>query len=695
MKVASKKEQTFTFLEGGGEMGELTRKYDWSQTSIQSPAYWPQSLRTTVSILLNAGFPMFLWWGEDLIQFYNDAYRPSLGNSGKHPQALGQKGKDCWPEIWPVISPLIDQVMTGGAATWTEDQLIPIYRNGKIEDVYWTFSYSPVKNESERVGGVLVVCNETTEKVKNFKTLQYKEQLFSNVFTQAPVAVAILKGPDFVIELANEKVLEFWGRTLEQVINKPLFKALPEVAGQGYEKLLRGVLTTGERFVAKELTADIRRNGKLEKTYIDFVSEPYHDFDGSIAGVIVLANEITEIILSRKKIEENERRLRQIIEQSPIPMCLYSGREMKIEIVNEELLITWGRDRSVIGKTLKEAIPELKGQPFLDLLDAVYTTGVERVIRDAESKVMREGVLCTYYHDLWYKPMFDERGNVYGVLASGVDVTEKVLARRKIEESEALLHNRVEERTEDLKRANQQLERTNLQLNEFAHAASHDLQEPLRKITTFINMIVDDSKANLSERSLNIFGKVVESTRRMNLLISDLFDLSKVSEYSPSFEEVNLNDILEKVTEDLSMEIEQSGAIIHKDKFSSIHGIPRQIQQLFQNLLSNALKYSEKGEIPIIYIKHELVIDVGKQIEDLLPNTTYCKIIFEDNGIGFNQEYAKKIFQMFFRLHGRSEYSGTGIGLAICRRIAENHQGTIIAESIEGKGSRFEVYLKC
>jgi PAS domain S-box-containing protein len=357
MKVNSKKEQIFSFLEGGGEMGELTRNYDWSQTSIQDPTHWPQSLRTTLSILLNAGFPMFLWWGEDLIQFYNDAYRPSLGINGKHPKALGQKGKDCWPEIWPIISPLIHQVLTGGAATWSEDQLVPIYRNGKIEDVYWTFSYSPVKDESGKVGGVLVICNETTHKVKNFKILQHKEQIFRNLFSQAPVAVAIFNGPTFIIELANEKVLEFWGRTLEQVINKPLFEALPEAAGQGYEKLLRGVLTTGERFAAKEMTVDLKRNGKLEKTYINFVYEPYYDFDGSIAGVIVLANEITEIILSRKKIEESERQFRQIIERSPIPMCLYVGREMKIEIVNEELLATWGRDRSVVGKTLIEAIP--------------------------------------------------------------------------------------------------------------------------------------------------------------------------------------------------------------------------------------------------------------------------------------------------------------------------------------------------
>lgn len=117
-------------------MGRLTRQFDWTTTPLGPPEQWPQSLRTTVSILLNARFPMFLWWGPDLIQFYNDAYRPSLGDNGKHPKALGQKGAACWPEIWPTIKPLIDSVMAGGDATWHEDQLVPIYRNGRLEDVY-------------------------------------------------------------------------------------------------------------------------------------------------------------------------------------------------------------------------------------------------------------------------------------------------------------------------------------------------------------------------------------------------------------------------------------------------------------------------------------------------------------------------------------------------------------------------------
>src|SRR4051812_36086011 len=160
------------FLANGGEMGQLTRALDWSKTKVGPIESWPQSLRTTLGLLLNSKFPMFLFWGPEHICFYNDAYRPSLGNDGKHPFILGQKGVDSWPEIWDFIKPLIDQVLIEGEATWHEDQLLPIYRNGKMEDVYWTFSYSPVNNESGKPAGVLVICNETTENIKLVKKLE-------------------------------------------------------------------------------------------------------------------------------------------------------------------------------------------------------------------------------------------------------------------------------------------------------------------------------------------------------------------------------------------------------------------------------------------------------------------------------------------------------------------------------------------
>ena len=156
---------------GEGEMAELVRGYDWAKTSLGAVETWPDTLVTTVNMLLASRHPMFFWWGPDLIQFYNDGYRPSI-RGDKHPTALGQRGMECWPEIWEIIGPQIEAVMTRGESTWNINQLVPINRNGKLEEVYWTYSYSPVRDKDGTVQGTLVVCSETTEQVLSERRLR-------------------------------------------------------------------------------------------------------------------------------------------------------------------------------------------------------------------------------------------------------------------------------------------------------------------------------------------------------------------------------------------------------------------------------------------------------------------------------------------------------------------------------------------
>lgn len=154
------------FLAGGGDMGRIMRQHDWASTPLGLPSQWPQALRTAVRLILNTGHPMYIWWGPDLICFYNDAYSRSIGPD-RHPTSLGRPGREVWAEIWPIIGPLVDQVMLRGEATWRENDLVPITRFGRREDVYWTYSYSPIDDEdaSGGIGGVLVVCAETTQTV--------------------------------------------------------------------------------------------------------------------------------------------------------------------------------------------------------------------------------------------------------------------------------------------------------------------------------------------------------------------------------------------------------------------------------------------------------------------------------------------------------------------------------------------------
>jgi signal transduction histidine kinase/CheY-like chemotaxis protein len=151
-------------LDGGGEMGELIRATDWATTSLGPMPGWSHSLKAVVAMMVHSRQPMFLWWGPELTQIYNDAYLPSFG-AGKHPAAMGQPGRACWPEIWHIIGPQIDAVMQRGVPSWHEDALVPIFRNGALEDVYWTYGYSPVFDDDGSIGGTLVVCTETTGRV--------------------------------------------------------------------------------------------------------------------------------------------------------------------------------------------------------------------------------------------------------------------------------------------------------------------------------------------------------------------------------------------------------------------------------------------------------------------------------------------------------------------------------------------------
>lgn len=200
---------------GDGEMAERTRRFDWSKTPLGPVGTWPDTLLTTVNMVLATRHPMFLWWGPELVQFYNDAYRPSI-REDKHPKALGQRGVECWPEVWHIIGPQIEAVMTRGESSWHHNALVPIYRNGKLEDVYWTYSYSPIRDSQGSICGTLVTCSETTEEVLVQERLRKSEARFRSLVEQANVGFVI---GDLVGNLTylNPTMLRMLGYTMEEV----------------------------------------------------------------------------------------------------------------------------------------------------------------------------------------------------------------------------------------------------------------------------------------------------------------------------------------------------------------------------------------------------------------------------------------------------------------------------------------------
>jgi signal transduction histidine kinase len=319
------------FVAGGGEMGSLIRAHDWARSPIGAPEHWPQSLRTATRLMLNTRHPIYIWWGPSLVCLYNDAYRQSIG-SERHPSSLGRPGREVWEEIWDIIGPQIEQVMSGGGATWNENHLVPITRNGVREDVYWTYSYSPIDDESapNGIGGVLVVCSETTTEVRSRQHIAAESERQRLLLKQMPGFVGVLSGPDHIYEYVNDAYIaisgprEFLGRRVRDVF--------PELAGQGFFELLNQVYTSGEPFVSRAMP--LRLAGEERDRFIDLLYQPIRNADRVVTGILVGGYDVTEQVRSKAQVEAinaslNERIARAISDRQSAEEALRQSQKME------------------------------------------------------------------------------------------------------------------------------------------------------------------------------------------------------------------------------------------------------------------------------------------------------------------------------------------------------------------------------
>lgn len=938
--------QELAFLKGGGEMGELIRSKDWSTTTLGTPQSWPQSLRTTVSLLLHSQFPMFVWWGPQMITIYNDAYRLIMGE--KHPQGLGEAGPLVWSEIWDVVGPLADQVMNEGVSNWAEDQLLFINRRGYIEESYFTFSYSPVLDDSGNVGGVFCACTETTEKVLAVRKIQESERTLRNTILQSPAAMCILKGPSFVVEIANARMFELWGRSAEELLNKPIFEGLPEAAFNGVEALLSHVYTTGETVSRNEFPVTLPRNETPKTVYVNFVCQALKEGDGSVTRVIAVATDVTGQAAARKRLEENELELQRRVEARTADLkeqklligsileASFNGIYALKAVRNNKEIITDFRylfannniakalkmdAEEIIGNSVLELIPETRTNGFFELFCRVLQTG--EPVRDIThfvtekldhwydyviAPIDKETVVVTLQDITEQKlaslQMEQQRNlldNILKYSPSGITVTEvirndsgevvdgvtvmanaitekylslplKKLLKSKVSESDpgiltspgfqqalqtlatgkpftlqyffkptgkwlelsiarmdadhiitvftditatkkaqleieqsverlAAVFNAAQAGmftlspvydkeneivdfrfiltnsnfaayigqtpevlkdtlasswlpgyvaidgfemykktflTGETQRKNihynadgqelyldlmstkvgdevlvtftdytqlkttqiqlekyiEELKRSNTNLEEFAYAASHDLKEPIRKIHLFSGRLKERLREKLQPEDENFFDRIENASKRMNALIDDLLLYSHVSRGAAMEEMVDLNEKTGLVLEDLDLEITEKKAKIIVDGLPTVKGHRRQLQQLFQNLISNALKYNKPGLPPEIHVHSRLANAHDlEQVTGENGNKAYYLIEVRDNGIGFDPAEAERIFNIFTRLHGNAEYKGTGVGLSIARKVVENHDGYIWAESQPDEGAVFKILL--
>jgi PAS domain S-box-containing protein len=505
----------------------------------------------------------------------------------------------------------------------------------------------PLKDHPGDIVQWFGTCTDVEDQHRATRQIEEDRQRWRELLHQAPAAIAILRGPDHKFEWVNDDYLHLVGRPAQAILGRPLIDALPEVGAQEYIGILNRVYQTGEPFMGHEALVHLNTGDgtPARQVYLNFVYLPKRDLSGRIDGIFVHATDVTDLVLGRKSVEERERQFRTLAESIPQMvwtadengnLVWYNQRWYDFTGTTFEEMQGWGWQKVHDPKVLPEVITNWKkaistGTPFEMIFPLKGADGEFRTFLTL------------------VKPVKDSEGNVLRWIGSNTDVT-------------------------DQRRTEEELRRVNRELEEFAYVASHDLQEPLRMVNIYTHLILNQLGQNTDLQQFGTF--VRQGVKRMETLIHDLLTYSQAvhSEKGPPGD-ADLQAALAEAKSVLEGRIGQYAAVIISSPLPMVRGDTAQLGHVFQNLLSNALKYRKKNVPPRISITS---VNEGDRVV----------VAVQDNGIGFEQQYAERIFGLFKRLH-KDEVSGTGLGLAICQRVIERYDGKIWAEGRPGEGSTF------
>lgn len=436
--------KTEDFPQDGGRADPVMRGIDWSGSSLGPPETWPLPLRTVAGIIMAARQPMFLAWGPDLTFLYNDDYAPILG--ARHPRAMGLPFAEVWPDIWGQIEPLVLRTMAG-EASFHENLLIPMQRNGYREEAWFTFSYTPVRDEAGSVAGMLCVATETTRQVLAERRVAAETERQRRIFQQAPGFICTLHGPTHVFDFVNEAHRRLFGS--DDWIGKPVREAFPDIAGQGFYELLDKVYRSGERVVLHEaaIRYRVRPDGPEEQRILDFIYEPLTDEAGRVTGIFCEGHDVTKTHEARSALRDAwtlaEKRA---AEQSAILAQLAEGvivtdADGRITFVNDAAMRLHGIARlDVAPEDYSDAYHLFThdGRPYppqdLPLARAVRgEVAAEsrwRIHRSDGTEVLAIGSA---------RPLFGNDGSRSGAVLTLRDDTQREASERRLRENEARL----------------------------------------------------------------------------------------------------------------------------------------------------------------------------------------------------------------------------------------------------------------
>lgn len=629
-------------------------------------------------------------------EIVNDSFIALAGRS--RDAILGSFYWDTFPEVRASYESAMAGVASTGQPYSAIESKRTVIRDGREETIYISFVYNPLKDSTGKVTKIAVWVMDTTIQVVQRHKAEENEKFARTVFYNSPVAKLVYTGPDMVLREANEKMLEIFGRG-DSIIGRPIMEAVPEMQQTHLFHAYSNVLRTGEIHTESAARIMFIKNGSPYYGYYDYTYKPLYDTKGEIYGVICTAIDVTEQVVVNSRLQEAEQNMRGAVELAQLGtwsidaasmgltyserMIEWFGYDPDARNYNEAIAIILEEDRERIAEAVAWALNPESGGVYDETYTVINPSTRKKRILHAQGKTV-----------------FDPTGRPLRMNGTAQDVTIQMELQMELENQLQQRTAEIQAAMEKLRAINGEQEQTNIQLahsntelGQFAYIASHDLQEPLRKISTFMEMLQSRIREDLDEKSQGYMDKITDAAARMSRLIRDLLAYSALPKDEAAFVPVNLQDTAREALEDYDVLIERTGAEVAWSGLPVVKAIPLQMSQLFFNLIGNALKFVRPDVKPKISI--HCTAASAQEIRQLHLNErlSYYKIQFADNGIGMKPEDTEKIFNIFQKLHSKSEFAGTGIGLAMCKKIVQNHHGEIDAGQSSENGAVFNVYL--